>query len=54
MGSEDVPKPETMARRAFDLAMARDWTQFELELVIPRDRFIELNRRFEPEESAGA
>jgi len=52
MGSDDVLRPETVARRAFDLAMAKDWTQFELELVIPPDRFIELNRRFEPEENA--
>lgn len=32
--------------------MAKDWERFELELVMPKARFVALTERFEPEEDA--
>jgi hypothetical protein len=50
--SKDFPMPTLTARRAFDLAMTNDWQQFAAEFVIPRERFIELQQRFTPEDNA--
>jgi hypothetical protein len=49
-----IAAPAATARRAFDLALDNDWNAFLLELVIPRDVFVALNRRFEPEADAEA
>lgn len=43
---------ELTARRALDLALGDDWETFARELVVSRERFVELTKVLEPERDA--